>query len=104
MIALATFAVAAAVTYGLRSSMVVAGDRLLGSDRLQTVIGLTSPAVLAAMVASALFAHGGRVALPALAEVGAVAAAVIAVRRTGNVSTALAAGLPTFWVLQALTP
>lgn len=103
MIALATFVAAAAITYVLRSSMVVAGDRLLGSDRLQTVIALTSPAVLAAMLASALFAHGGRVAVPALAEAGAIVAAIVAVRRTGNVSTALAAGLPAFWLLQAVS-
>ncbi|MCB0970340.1 MAG: AzlD domain-containing protein [Acidimicrobiales bacterium] len=102
MIVVATFAAAAIVTFALRASMVVAGDRLLGSDRLATVIALTSPAVLAAMIASALFVHAGEVIVPAPAEVGALAVAVVAVRRTGNVSAALAAGLPAFWILQAL--
>ncbi|MBX3315161.1 MAG: AzlD domain-containing protein [Actinobacteria bacterium] len=102
MIVIVTFVAAAAVTYLLRSSMVLAGDRLQESDGVRTAVELTAPAVLAAMIAGALLVHHGTVSAPALAEVAAIGAAVVAVRRTGNVGAALAAGLPVYWVIQAL--
>jgi branched-subunit amino acid transport protein len=98
MTTLAAFGIAAAITYLLRSSMTLAGDQLLASPRVEGAIGLVSPAVLSAMVASALLLEGGHLAAPDPVEVAAVACAVVAVRRTGNVSMALAVGLPVCWL------
>ena len=98
MTTLAAFAIAAVITYLLRASMTIAGDRLLSSPTLETAIGLVSPAVLSAMVVSALVLDHGQLAAPGLVETVAVAAAVLAVRKTGNVSMALAVGLPVYWL------
>lgn len=92
------FALAGLGTYLLRVSMIFAPAELLGSGWLQERIGLLSPAVLAAIVASALFVTGGAVVAPNLVEIVAVAAAMAAVIRSGNVSHALLVGLPVYWV------
>lgn len=102
MTTIITFAIAAAVTYLLRSSMMIAGDRLTSSPAVESAIGLVSPAVMTAIVASALLLDHGRIALPDLASVLAVGGAIVAVRRTGNVSTALAIGLPIYWIVGIL--
>ncbi len=98
MTTFAAFGIAAAITYLLRSSMTLVGDRLLSSTTVATAIALVSPAVLSAMVVSALVLDHGRLSPPVLIETLAVAAAVLAVRRTGNVSMALAVGLPVYWI------
>ncbi len=98
MTTLAAFGLAALMTYLLRSSMTIAGDRLLSSTTVAAAIGLVSPAVLSAMVVSALVLDHGRLSPPVLIETVAVAAAVLAVRKTGNVSMALAVGLPVYWL------
>lgn len=94
-----TFAIAAAVTYLLRSSMMIAGDRFASSPTVESAIGLVSPAVMTAIVASALLLDHGRIGLPDLASVLAVGGAIVAVRRTANVSMALVVGLPIYWVV-----
>ena len=50
MSVLAIFAVAGAITYVLRCSMVVIGDRLNSSTIVESTIGMISPAVLSAIV------------------------------------------------------
>lgn len=92
------FALAAIATYVLRSLVILAGDRVAQSPALESVIGLVSPAVLAAIVASALLVHGGSVAVPDPAGLAAVLGALVAVRRTGNVAAALFIGLPIYWL------
>lgn len=92
-----SFAVAAAVTYALRSSMMIAGDRVISSTAVESAVGLVSPAVMTAIIASTLVLDHGQVALPDSASVVSVGAAIVAVRRTGNVSTALVVGLPIYW-------
>jgi hypothetical protein len=49
-----------------------------------------------------LMTDAGAVALPAAPEFLAVATGFAAVRRTGNVMHAFAAGLPVFWVASAV--
>lgn len=93
------FAIAAAVTYLLRSSMMIAGDRFTSSPGVESAIGLVSPAVMTAIVGSALLLDQGRIALPDLASVLAVGGAFVAVRRTGNVGASLAIGLPIYWIV-----
>ncbi|MCB0995352.1 MAG: AzlD domain-containing protein [Acidimicrobiales bacterium] len=94
------FSIAALVTFALRSSMTLAGARRAAA--LQTGIGLVTPAVLAAMVATALFVDHGAVAAPPVAELAAVGTALVVARRKNNASVALAAGLPVYWALSAL--
>lgn len=98
---IAIFAVAGVVTYLLRSFMLVFGDRLTSSNAAESAIELISPAVLTAIVASALFLEQGEVTAPDLAAVLAVGAAVVAVRRTSNVGMAIAVGLPIYWIASA---
>ena len=85
-------------TYALRSLMILGEGRIGGAGWLEANISLVSPAVLAAIVASSLFVAQGAVQLPNLVTVVAVAAAMFAVHRTGNVSAALAVGLPIYWI------
>lgn len=101
MNAIAIFAVAGMITFVLRSSMVLFGDRLNSSAIVESAIGLVSPAVLAAIIASALLLDRGHVVQPDIAGILAVAGAVVAVRRTSNVSLALAVGLPIYWCCSA---
>lgn len=97
MIAIVAFTLAAVVTFLLRSSMTLAGAAS-ASSRIGSWIALVSPAVLMAMVASALFLDHGRMVSPRLGEAFAIGVAVLAVRKTGNVSMALAVGLPIYWL------
>ena len=92
------FAVAAVITFGLRSAMTLVGDRGSSSSPMGQAIGLVAPAVLTAIVAATLLLDHGELVQPRLVEAAAVLAAIIAVRRTSNVSMALAVGLPVYWL------
>lgn len=88
-------------TYLLRLSMfLVVGERELPGwvDRSLDLVG---PAAVAALVASMVFVRDGAVVTP-LAPTVAVLVGFLVVRRTGNVTHAFLAGLPTFWVLGLL--
>lgn len=98
MTVLLTFAAAAVVTYLLRISMVLLGDRLTANPAATQAIGLLGPAVMAALVAGWLFTHQGRPELPHAGALLAVAAAYLAARRFHNAGIALAVGLPVFWL------
>ncbi|MGA9278645.1 AzlD domain-containing protein [Ilumatobacter sp.] len=93
------FAVTGAITYFLRSSMLVAGNRFTSSPTVESAIGLVSPAVMAAIIASTLLVDHGRIMSPDLASVAAISVAIVAVRRTGNVGSALLVGLPIYWLI-----
>jgi len=97
MTALVAFTLAAAVTFALRSSMTWAGSAV-ASPRVTAWVGLVTPAVLTAMIASALVLDHGAIHRPGLAETSAIAVAIVAVRRTRNVSMALLFGLPVYWL------
>lgn len=101
MTAFAIFAIAGMITYLLRCSIVVFGDRFTSSTVAESAIGLVSPAVLTAIIASTLLLDHNEIAWPDLAGVLSVAGAVVAVRRTSNVSMGLAVGLPIYWVVTA---
>lgn len=103
MTVIAVFAVAGVITYVLRCSMLIFGDRLTSSSVAESAIGLVSPAVLTAIVASALLLEHGEIAPPDIAGMLTVAGAFVAVRRTSNVGMALAVGLPIYWVVTAMT-
>lgn len=99
------FVIAAAVTFFMRGSVSVVGS-LLGAERsaaLHATVTAITPMVLAAMVASAVFVRHGSVQFPTLAEVTALGTAFTVARRTGNVSLALAVGLPVHAVVTVVT-
>lgn len=74
-------------------------------DRLQEPLRLVPPAVLAALVFQELFTFNGRLVLSPLDNPRLLAglAAVLAMRSTGRVLLAIAAGMAVFWGLSALT-
>ena len=90
------FAMAAIGTYLVRVSLVFAGARQV-APVVDRAIGLISPAVLAGIVAGALLVDARTFAWPGGIEVAALAVAVAATRRTGNVAAALGWGLPIYW-------
>ncbi len=102
MTVLLTFALGGLVTFGLRSTMIFCGGRLSTSQRAELAIGLISPAVLSAIVASSLFLNRSDVALPASADFLAVVLGGLAAHRTKNISMALLVGLPTYWLACAV--
>jgi branched-subunit amino acid transport protein len=93
MTALLAFVLAALVTWLLRSWMTLAGDRVVESDRFAELTSLVTPAVLSAMVASAVLLVHGELATPRIGAIAAVGVAFLAVRRTGNVGLGLVLGL-----------
>ena len=101
MTVFAAFTLAAVATYFLRSSMILLSGSA-NSPRLTKAIRFVAPAVLAAIIASAVFLDRGALRQPALAELVALVVGLVAVRRTGNVGMALFVGLPVFWALSAL--
>ena len=98
MSVLLTFTLAGVATFFLRSCMNLFGRRLQSSPVIERSIALVSPAVLAAIVASAIFIDQGALAPPDLVSSLAIVTAAVAVHRTDNVSMALFVGLPVYWV------
>lgn len=86
-------------SYVLRASMFV----LLGNRELPgwtaTPMALVAPAAIGAMVASMTLTASGHVDVPAAAELAAMVAGFVVVRRTGNVMHAITVGLPVFWLV-----
>ena len=85
-------------TYLLRVSMfLVVGEREL-PGWVHRSLDLVGPAAVATLVATLVFVRDGAVVAP-LAPTLAVVVGFLVVRRTGNVTHAFLAGLPTFWLL-----
>ena len=89
-------------TYLLRISMIALAARTALPPVLGRATRFAVPAAFAALAAAGL---AGQITADAasLAPVGAVAAAVLAVRRTGSTHAALVVGMPTLWMLSAVT-
>jgi len=101
MTAILAFSFAAAITYFMRSSVTLAGAAA-SAPRIGPWLALVSPAVLMALVASSLVLDHGTVVVPHGGETLAIVLAAVAVRVSGNVSMALAVGLPVYWLTSAL--
>lgn len=102
MTALVVFLAIGLGTYLIRCSMFVAlGDRSLPVwlDQAMTLVG---PAAIAALVASAAFTSGGRIAALPAGELVAIGVGFLVVRRTGNVLHALMFGFPVLWVFASI--
>ena len=69
------------------------------SDRVLLPMRLVGPAALAALTATLVVTRGGALRAVPVAELAAIVAGTLAVRRTGAVLSAFAVGLPVFWAL-----
>lgn len=101
MSAILVFAIAALASFGLRSSMVLAGGERL-SDAWAARLPLVAPVMLSAIVASSVLVESGRASVPSPAVLAAVIGAVVGVRRTESLHAAFVVGFPVFWVMSAL--
>ncbi|MEM9132364.1 MAG: AzlD domain-containing protein [Actinomycetota bacterium] len=96
------FALAGVITFAIRASLVVAGDRPALQGVVASHAPLVAPAVLSAIVASALLVSDEGIGPADPAAVVAVIAGAVAVHRQGNAFTALLVGLPVYWACTAL--
>jgi len=95
---------AGAGSFLLRISMLVLAARSGVPPLVERAAAFAVPVAFAGLAAGALATytvHAGPRALPALAG---VAVGIAAVRRTGAAHAAILVGMPTMWVLAALTP
>jgi branched-subunit amino acid transport protein len=91
-------------SYLFRLSMIGAADRLRLPERFDDSVALVAPSAFAALavtaVAAAAVDAGGQ---QAMAPLVAAAMAVFAVVRTGSTYAAILAGMPTLWIMTAVT-
>ena len=85
-------------SYLIRISMVVALGRITLTDRVQRMLSLIGPAVLAALVAQLLLLHGQELRNLDQWHLAAVAAAGVAWWRK-SIAWTLGAGMGALWVL-----
>ena len=90
-------------TYLLRVSMFITLSNRSLPVWTERPMALVGPAAIAALVASMTFTTQGAPAAPPLAELTAIAAGFVAVRRSGNVMHAFVAGLPALWMIGLVT-
>ena len=92
-------------SYLLRLSMIMLIGRLTMPPWLERASGLVGPAAFAALAAAGVAAACADLGVTqAAAPLAAVAAAVIAVSRTGSPQAAILVGLPVLWATTALLP
>ena len=90
-------------SYLFRLSMIILTGRITLPPSLERASGLVVPAAFAALAAAGVAAAcGGLGITQAAAPLAAVAAAVIAVLRTGSPQAAILVGMPALWVATAL--
>jgi len=92
-------------SYLFRLSMIILTGRFTMPTYLERASGLVVPAAFAALAAAGVAAACSGLGITrAAAPLTAVAAAVIAVLRTGSPQAAILVGMPTLWVATALLP
>jgi predicted branched-subunit amino acid permease len=95
----------AVLLWVFRLSMIILTDRIMMPAYLERASGLVAPAAFAALAAAGVAAAcSGLGITETAAKLAAVAAAVIAVLRTGSSRAAILAGMPALWVATALLP
>ena len=99
---LVVFAVGAG-SYLFRISMLVVAARRGVPPIAERIARHAVPVAFAVIATGGLAEHLGA-STAALAPLGAVALAVIAVHRTGSPNAALFVGMPTLWLLSAVVP
>ena len=90
-------------SYLFRLSMILLIDRFTMPSLIDRASGLVAPAAFAALAAGGVATACTSVgASQAAAPLAAVAAAVIAVLRTGSSYAAILVGMPTLWIMTSL--
>jgi len=97
-------ALAGAGTYLLRISMLVFAARAGVPAVVERAAAFAVPVAFAGLVAGALATHTADAGIGAFPALAGVAVGIAAVRRTGASQAAILAGMPTMWLLSALTP
>ena len=92
-------------SYLFRLSMIILTGRITVPPSLERASGLVVPAAFAALASAGVAAACGGLGITrSAAPLVAVAAAVIAVLRTGSPRAAILVGMPALWVATALLP
>ena len=92
-------------SYLFRLSMIILAGKITMPACLEQASGLVAPAAFAALAAAGVAAACSGLGITgAAAPLAAVAAAVIAVLRTGSPQAAILVGMPALWVATALLP
>jgi branched-subunit amino acid transport protein len=92
-------------SYLFRLSMIILTGRITMPPSFERASGLVGPAAFAALAATGVAAAcRGLDLTQAAAPLAAVAAAVIAVLRSGSSQAAILAGMPAFWITTVLLP
>ena len=92
-------------SYLFRLSMIILTGRITVPPSLERASGLVVPAAFAALASAGVAAACGGLGITrSAAPLVAVAAAVIAVLRTGSPQAAILVGMPALWVATALLP
>ena len=92
-------------SYLFRLSMIVLISRITMPSYLERASRLVAPAAFAALAAAGVAAACSGLGITgAAAPLVAVAAAVIAVLRTGSSYAAILAGMPALWIMTVLLP
>jgi branched-subunit amino acid transport protein len=87
------------IGYALQAVILVTVATRPLSDRVLVPLRFVGPAALAALTATVVFTQGGALRSVPVAELAAIVAGTVAVRRTGAVLHAFVVGLPVFWLL-----
>jgi branched-subunit amino acid transport protein len=99
-----TLLAAGAASYLFRFGPASLVDRVQSLGRLQRAATYVVAVVFTAVAADALVARMGAGPGSMLAPLGAVAVGLVAARRLGSSTAAIAAGMPTLWALTAGLP
>jgi branched-subunit amino acid transport protein len=95
---------AGAGCYLLRLSM-IGTDRVRLPARLDSAAALVAPAAFAAIAVTSIATATLTAGVPrAFAPLAAVALGALATARTGSPAAAMLAGMPTYWILEAVIP
>jgi len=86
------------IGYALQALILVTVATRPLTDRILVPMRFVGPAALAALTAMLLFTQGGTLRAVPIAELVAIAAGTLAVRRTGTVAYAFVVGLPVYWL------
>ena len=97
-------ALAGAGTFLLRISMLVVAARTGVPAIVERAATFAVPVSFAGLAAGALATRAAEIGIGALPAFVGVAVGIAAVRRTGSARSAILVGMPTIWVLSALTP
>jgi branched-subunit amino acid transport protein len=91
-------------SYAMRAVMLALVGLKPLPARIDTAMRHVGPAAIAALTVTIALTRAGTIQPLPIAELAAIAAGFITVRRTRNVMHAITVGLPTLWLIALLGP